>query len=261
MGLISFGDDNVASIPEAKSDVIITPLDDSGSPVNNGSIVLQYFPETINDNKSVNLQTKEVPGGSLPLYQWMSASERTIGFTAIFTSDVDHIASAASTTTNWLSAETPLQHYQRVKDAGLERRNVDARTAIVYLRSFLLPRYSSANPDNNVITRPPPTLRLLIPGSAIGLTGGITGAGHGPDSISCVMTECSVTYQKFFPSGFPRIVEVGLSFAQVPNVGTSIVFPNSPFGDSTSFDLLSSPESVDPGLLPYTLRPRKKATQ
>lgn len=268
MSLISFGDDNVATIAEARGDVILTPLDDEGNLMPEWSFVFQYFPEQVSDDKDTNIQTKEVAGGSLPIYQFISGGERTISFNAKFSSDVDHISQAAAGS-GFLFTVTALDNYNRVKDAGLERRNVDARTAVAYLRCFILPRYSSES-SGAAETKPPPRLRLFIPGSGIGITGGISEAGHGPDAIFCLMTQCNVTFEKFFPSGFPRLVSVDLSFAQVPQLGNRVVFPNSPLAH-TQTALASGlanvlqgnpiPGSIEDNFLPYTLQPRKKVGQ
>ena len=262
---ISFGDDNVATLSEARSDVILTPLDDQGELMVGINFVFQYFPDEITDSKSVALNTKEIPGGSLPLYQYIGAGERTISFGTVFTSDVDHISQAASS--SWSlgsllsSSETAHDSYKRVKEAGLERRNVDGRAAITFLRSFLLPRYSSQS-DGVAITKPPPRLRLFIPGSGIGITGGVSEAGHGPDAIFCVMSQCEVTYVKFYPSGFPRIIRVQLTFAQIPQVGSVIRFPNSPWDTQSSSILLGSGMfTSSETYLPYTLQPRKRSGQ
>jgi hypothetical protein len=56
---------------------------------------LQYFPETLTDSKAVNYQVKDIPGGSLPLYQWVSSGAREISFTAVWTTDVDHYSQTA----------------------------------------------------------------------------------------------------------------------------------------------------------------------
>jgi len=267
MALISFGDDNVATLSEARGDLIITPLDDEGNLIPLASFTFQYFPEEISDDKDINMQTKELAGGSLPIYQFISAGERTISFTAMFSSDVDHVSQAAASS-SFLFSVTARDNYERVKEAGLERRNIDARTAITNLRAFMLPRYMT-QAEGAAETKPPPRLRLFIPGSGIGVTGGISEAGHGPDAMFCVMTQCNVTYHKFFPSGFPRLVSVDLSFAQVPQLGNRIKFPNSMLAyDSSSlathFSLIHQAGGAlpsDASFLPYTLQPRKKVGQ
>jgi hypothetical protein len=72
------------------------------------------------------------------------------------------------------------------------------------------------------ITRAPPKLRLVLPRSGIGLAGGSTTT---PDSVRCIMTQCDVTYEQFFPNGLPRVATVALGFAEVAQVGGTIQFP------------------------------------
>lgn len=177
---------------------------------------LQYFPESLSDTKAVNWQTKEIPGASLPLYQWTGSGERTISFTAQFSTDIDYLA--PTTKTNAILNNIR----ERLRNAGQLNYNVDIRSAVVWLRSHMLPTYSSQG-----FAIPPPKLQLFIPRSGIGLAGGaasLTGS-DGPDSIICVMTSCEVTWEKFFVSGAPRLASVNLSFAQVPQYKGQVQFP------------------------------------
>jgi hypothetical protein len=38
------------------------------------------------------------------------------------------------------------------------------------------------------------------------------------------MTTCDITYEAWFPNGFPRIIEVQLEFAEVVQYGGRVVF-------------------------------------
>ena len=167
----------------------------------------QYFPESISDSKNVDWQSKPVPGGSLPLYQWTGSGERTITFTAYFTSDIDLTETKATGA--------------RLEATGQSKYNVDIRSAVAWLRRFMLPSY-----DQQARTQAPPKAILYLPRSGIGLAGGVSpSSAQDLDSIVCVMTQCEVTYEKFFSSGLPRIASVSLGFAQIPQLKGIVSFP------------------------------------
>jgi hypothetical protein len=167
----------------------------------------QYFPESLSDNKAVNWTSKEVPGASLPLYQWVNSGERQISFTAIFTSDID------LTNIDAIS----------LKNAGLQKRNVDVKSALLWLRSFMLPTYpQTTSAVGTPLTQAPRKAVLSIENSGIGAMGG--DFSH-PDEIVCIMNSCDITYDAFWPSGSPRIATVSLAFAQIAQVGGNITFP------------------------------------
>jgi hypothetical protein len=179
----------------------------------------QYFPESISDNKAVNWQTKEIPGGSLPIYQWVASGERTVSFTAQFSSDIDLalLSQAAFGDFQVQVAKT------RLKSTGTEERNVDVRSAIAWLRQYMLPSYDSVGQR----TIPPPKLKLRLPQSGIGLAGGDSLAtSQDADVILCVMTSCDVTWEKFFATGNPRLASVSLAFAQIPQYQGVVSFPH-----------------------------------
>jgi hypothetical protein len=182
------------------------------------SVKLQYFPESLADSKTINYQQKEVPGGSLPLYQWISSGERTISFTAVFSTDVDLLAGVSTTEEN-ADGRAVGAIWNRLKTQGAAGRNPDIRSAVAWLRQYLFPTYSEDR------TYAPAHLSLFIPGSGIGAAGGNTTLASGPDSMPCVMTQCEVSYDSFFPSGLPRIASVQLAFAQIAQAGGQVVFP------------------------------------
>ena len=174
----------------------------------------QYFPETLSDNKQVNWSNKEIPGASLPLYQFVAAGERTISFTAFFTSDVDlhaegnFFSGKVGVTTERLVTETRLQQN------GVAHRNVDVKSALVWLRSLMLPSYSTEKSlVGTPLTEPPLTLLLDIPKSGIGLLGGFY-SQMGYDQVMCIMTQCDITVEQFWPTGSPRVAQASLVFNQ-----------------------------------------------
>lgn len=185
----------------------------------------QYFPETLTDSKSINYQQKEIPGGSLPLYQWVASGERLLSFTAVFTCDVDYGRGVPASATSTAEVEQQVSGQEalrtRLKNVGQLRRNPDLRGAVAWLRRYMVPTYDAS------FTYAPNKLRLFLPNSGIGYAGGSDGVYSNPDSIACVMTQCEVTYEAFFPSGWCRALSVSLSFAQIPQFNGGVFFPNA----------------------------------
>jgi len=211
------------AVTERTSVVAIMELDENdkalSSSLGDGLLRFQYFPESISDSKSVNWAPKEIPGGSLPLYQWISSGERSISFTSVFTTDVDF-----STMAN--GADLAVNIRDTLKSGGELSRNQDIRTAVMWLRRFMLPRYGTEQVVGTPLTRAPRKLRLIMPGTGIGWAGGAGNATHTTqDSIVAIMTSCEVEWVQFFPSGFPRIATVQLSFAQMAQYLAAVQFP------------------------------------
>lgn len=204
---------------EKTSSVTIIELDESDNPIGPARR-FQYFPDTISDYKNVAWNPKEVPGGSLPLYQWTSSGERSITFTAVFTTDIDFSEEARG------SADALSVAYA-LKANGAEARNVDIRAAILWLRRFMLPRYGDQVQTGASLVKAPRKLQLHMPGTGIGLAGGYQSAGAGRDWLTCIMTNCEVAWTSFFPSGMPRIAEVTLAFAQVAQYQGGVYFPHN----------------------------------
>lgn len=204
-----------------------TPVKGLNSPAS--YVAFQYFPETLTDSKQVNFQQKEIPGGSLPLYQWISSGERLISFSVIFSCDVDYASTSIvsnETPQNPLTLSANAQALQqRLKNVGQAARNPDLRGAVAWLRRYLVPTYS------NDYTHAPNKLRLFMPNSGIGFAGG-TDASNSRDAIHCVMTQCEVTYEAFFQSGVPRLLTVSLSFAQIPQFNGGVFFPHANAGSA-----------------------------
>jgi len=255
-GLLSLSKALKSGLGERKSQCAILELDDNDVPTSNEYLAFQYFPETISDTKAVHYQTKEIPGGSLPLYQWTSGGERTISFTAVFSSDVDLISDAKA--------------FDKLRKKGYLKRNVDIRTALLWLRRFMLPRYGAMQQLGVPLTKAPRKLILRISNSGIGLNGGdvnnhLGDAGSGPtganiennsgsgvllDSMIAIMMQCDITYEAFFPSGMPRVATVQLAFAQIAQVGGLVNFPsNSDFTDG-----YVKSGSQDAKLFPYPIK-------
>lgn len=220
-----------SKLPDKTSNAYLIELDKStdalaknkqGQPAYVG---FQYFPETLQDSKSINYQQKEIPGGSLPLYQWVASGERLISFTAVFTCDVDYGGGSAALANTIVEAQAAVAAEEalreRLHSAGQLRRNPDLRGAVAWLRRYMVPSYDKD------YTYAPNKLRLYLPNSGIGYAGGSDASTSAPDSIHCVMTQCEVTYEAFFPSGWCRSLTVALSFAQIPQFNGGVYFPHA----------------------------------
>lgn len=207
----------------------------------------QYYPESVADSKQVGYQPKEVPGGSLPLYQWTTSGERTISFTAFLTTDIDHLVMQQTVETDQPTGarqgdQTPPPGVEirttsisgsvnrvseRLRAAGALQRNPYIPAAIAWLRRFMLPRYGENVEVGVPLTQPPHKLLLHLTGTQIERGGGVGGFSVPGGGILCVMTTCDVNYEKFFPSGNPRKVSVDLAFAEVPQRGGAVRFPSA----------------------------------
>jgi hypothetical protein len=240
-----------------RSEVYITELDDDDRPLSGRDGAppyrrFQYFPDSITDSKAVNWEPKEVPGGSLPLYHYTGSGERNLSFTVYFTTDIDHLAGQEETDSNVTTsvqsgsalvinsalregATTRRQGLatrlstlqQRLRQAGAEDRNPYIPGALSWLRRFMLPRYGENTSVGVPLTKPPHKLLLHFPGSDIERLGGAGGFSVQGGGILCVMTQCDITFESFFPSGNPRIASVSLAFAEVPQRGGYVRFPSA----------------------------------
>lgn len=156
-----------------------------GSAVASESFVFQYWPESLSDSKSVEYAEKMVPGASHPLYQFVRGGARSLGFSAIFTKDVN--------TDNPLDPAPQNDTYTR-----------DINAAVWALRRFIYPSYG----EGDLKAFPPEFLTLKLPGTALG---GFNSSGP-VDSLTCIMSRCDVEYRAWFPDGTPRFATVDLEF-------------------------------------------------
>ncbi len=186
-------------------------------------IAFQYWPETVTDSRAVEWNPRSIPGGSHPIYQWTHSGERKISFTSVFTNDFEPeeeghgggggigglIDSAVNAVQN---AATTIGLAGAPPSPGEKRRAVDVAAAVSWLRWFTYPCYE----QDDLRVFEPAKCQLVLPGSRIGFSG--------LDDITCVMTQCEVTYEAFFTNGAPRIVEVSLEFAEVVQSSTGVQF-------------------------------------
>jgi len=183
---------------------------------------LQYFPQTINDTYQTNYVAHQIPGGSLPIYQWVSGGPRTISFDTYFSCDVDLLSKG--TQQGKLLVE-------RLEKIGQIDRNVDIRSAVAWLRRYMYPQYKTGETTAvSSLTYAPRKILLVMPGSGIGVSSNMNVelSSIVEDSIYCHMTSCDVTYMQYHKSGLPKIAMVKLSFEQEAQVEGRVNFPSMP---------------------------------
>jgi len=199
------------------------------TPVDEETRTLQYFPATISDTHATNYQTKVIPGLSHPLYQWTSGGARTISFEAVFSRDRtyteeerDNISFRVSTLST-LGKSYGSTNIARGIMSNKDPRNVDIPSAVAWLKSFLLPDYSTDGDDTYGSTpaRPRPPRKLILGMPGVRLNWGV--ASLPSTEIYCIMKGCAVSHQAFFHDGTPRLSKVALSFAEIIQVGGRIV--------------------------------------
>lgn len=254
LGTLAAGIRSVSAV--RRSEVYITELGADDRPIVTDGFPqwrkFQYYPDSISDTKAVTYEPKEVPGGSLPMYQWTSSGERTISFTAVFTTDVDHLANQQTLDFDGAYIDSPGDQtlpqgtavrestldgaieaeYTRLAAAGVRDRNPFIPGMLIWLRRFLFPRYGEGGELGIPITHPPHKLLLHLPGTEIELLGGVGGFSQRGGGVLCVMTQCDVTLDALFPSGNIRAATVNLAFAEVPQAGGVVRFPSAAGMDS-----------------------------
>ncbi len=172
---------------------------------NDEILVFQYWPETISDEYITKWNPKDIPGGSHPLYQWTGGGGRTISFDVVFTAEIDEgLAGRLGGAGRSLAAAAPAALLPS------SRYTVNVAAAVAKIRSFQMGDYNGGTTLS--VSKPPPRLHLVLPGSQIG--------GDGDSEIFCILLSAPVTYESFFPSGAPRIVTLSLSFAEIVQRGS-----------------------------------------
>jgi len=224
---------SVISPREDKKIAMVTLIDlnEDGSPNLDTRQSFQYFPETISDHRSVEWVTKNVVGGSHPIYQWVYGSGRTLSFEAIFTTDnapqsqsgaegiaatIENIGTTISNVTkNPLGAAI-----SAVKGKSENRWNLGVpgdpnsagvEAALAWLRSKTYPKFQGR------VAKAPPIMLLVLPNS--GITSGVAGLEIA-DAVPVIMNSCDIQYEAFFRTGQPRVATVNLQFSEIIQVGT-----------------------------------------
>lgn len=187
------------------AEVLIAPLNEDGEIDKNlgGAKVLQFWPESLAENKAPNWQNKEIPGSPIPLYQWMSGGERSLSFSAIFSRDMDGDIGTQGGPTE-------------------DKYNVDIDAAKAWL--YLLSSSSYEKSQDMEVAVAPPILWLSFLGSKIGYNHAAPKLeNYELDSgIYCIMTSLDFETRNWFPSGRPRLMSANLAFSETIQVGKGI---------------------------------------
>jgi hypothetical protein len=155
-----------------------------------GYQAFQYYPEKISDSKSVEYTSKSIPGGSHPIYTFISGGERTISFDAIFVNDEGPPLSV-------------LEGGLRIATWKPRKEVQDVAGGIKWLRYCLYPTYK------NGVAKAPPLVILYLPES------GIIGDGNKKNSVIGILTRADVTYESFYRNGTPRLAVVSCEIKEV----------------------------------------------
>jgi len=181
------GGQKTGFIQSSGANVYLLPCTPEGNIDTTWLRAFQFWPPSIADNYSPNWSNKTIPGGSVPLYQFIAMGEHTISFTATFARD--------------LAGEFGPAPGQLTEN----KHDVDIEAAIAYLRSLSTPTYDT----KKQFVLPPPLIYLTIPYNAIAPSEGIA------DEMLCIMTQCDVERKRWFPDGTTRLAEATLQFNEV----------------------------------------------
>lgn len=175
--------------------------------------VFQFWPSQVQDSYQVNYATKQIPGASHPLYQWVGGNGRTLSFEAQFVSELDEsvIPTDSFNARVARSAATGiLGGAANAVSAALlpsSRYVVDVAGAVAALQQYLYGTYNDVSAMRG-ITKPPAKLYLVLPNTSLG-------RAEGDDAILCIMLRADVTHESWFPSGRLRAAKVALEFAEI----------------------------------------------
>lgn len=164
----------------------------------------QYFPEKISDSKGVEYASRTVPGGSHPIYTFISGGERTLSFDVIFANDKNP---EPPTLTGLFSGKAAFDASSNARQDVSEGTS-SIPEAIKWLRSFLYPEFGITN---DAISAPPLAM-FYLPNS------GIVGTGNVPDSIIGILTQANVSYEVFHRNGAPRLVVISVELKEVAQI-------------------------------------------
>jgi hypothetical protein len=209
---------------ERTASILLVAVDDLGNEDLATKARLQYFPETLSDTRSPEWEAQPVPGGSHPIYNWVTGGERLINFMAAFTQERrlrNPLAATSSSERATSQARIQTLSFPQGGPVGTvlaDKWSVDIVSAVAWLRQFTYPTYGA---DGQAF--PPRRVRLVAPNSVLG------GANFLSDSVLCIMQGCDVEYLQWWPDGVPKYATVSLSFAELAQSPTSVAFQSSDF--------------------------------
>ena len=242
-------------------------LDDDDGIGQNGlkGIQFQYFPETISIQRGVDYQSKDPLGGSHPIYQWLTGSEKVISFKAVFTADepsygyaltqgqqlnnaIENIGAAVSSL-----ARNPLATgIGALKGKTGSRFQFNIQKAASYLMSLTYPTYPKGAAQSGRV-RPPPKMFLHLPN--LGMSTNYKADPMNYNGMDVLLRQCNIEYSSFFRNGEPRVMEVSLDVLETIQIGTTWGFVSR--GDvvaqfTTSLGIGQSKDPYQPQLIAIT---------
>jgi len=187
--------------------------------------VFQFWPSQVTDNYTPNYATKQIPGASHPLYQWVSGSGRDISFTANFVSEVREDSLTIQGASNKsFSSRIAASGAGAITRGALalgaaflpsSRYTVNVAGALASLQQYLYPSYGEQT-ANKGVTKPPKKLILVLPNTKLG-------RAEDADGVLCILKSANVTMESWFPSGELRAASVALQFAEIVQYTSSSV--------------------------------------
>lgn len=156
----------------------------------NAPLPFQFFPETIQDTRTVDLPETSILSFSDKFMLGYQPSTREISFTLRFAQE------------RWALPGGALVDW--------DKYNFDVAVSLQAMRSFTYPigTFDSGGLNSTVgvgfLAQP---VRLFLPGTRIGIL---------TDYIIGIMRQYSITYKAFFPDGTPRVADMEVSFVETP---------------------------------------------
>jgi hypothetical protein len=188
----------------------------------NDVFVFQFWPSQVTDSYTPNYSTKQIPGASHPLFQYIGGSGRNISFTANFVAEIREQEVGNNVPFNQRIQDASAGSPTNVEittarlGAGMlpsSRYRVNVSAALAALQQYLYPTYGDQTAGKGV-TRPPKKLVLVLPGTKLG-------RAKDQDGILCIMKAANVTMESWFPSGELRSASVSLQFAEIVQLTSS----------------------------------------
>jgi len=203
-GLFSILDGN-SNVKSGSAGALLAEVDDEGAVILDEAREFQYWPSTLEDSLEGGWQSKGIPGLNRPLQQNSMGEDRTISFTASFSADMDGKIGS---------------------EVEEDKHNVDLNAAAMWLRSLLSNDYTDV-PGSGKMWKSPPVLWLYLQGTQLGYNLTLKHEENEAytayeSGLHCHMRGCNITYKKWFPSGRPKLMEVGLTFAETIQIGRDI---------------------------------------
>lgn len=143
----------------------LIPYDKDGVPIKDKKKSFQFWPAEISDSGDPNYSSRNIPGGSVPFYQWVNNADSVISFDVSFSRDL----------------------IGEINGTNIEesKYNVDVAAAVAWLKSLKMPVYN----QGDIHVEPPYTLKLVTPGMNVWF--------GGKQYANVIMSQCGVSYKNW----------------------------------------------------------------